>query len=372
MKKILKFLGTAIVMIILCLVGAACGFLISIAMFSGILNPFEAVLLLVGIIVAFYLSTILHEAGHLIFGLISGYKFSSFRIASFMWIKQDGKINFRRLSIAGTGGQCLMIPPEVKEGKIPVILYNLGGVIVNILLTAIFALGYCLVKTNFLLSIVLLFGAAASIILALTNGLPLNIGGISNDGLNAIHLSRNPGAAVAFRNQLLMNAAQANGVRISAMPDEWFTLPDGADMKNVHNASIAVFAESRTLDRLDTESAEIEIEQLLNSDYNVIGLHKNLLKCDLVFARLVNHGREAEISSILTLEQLKFMKSMSTYPSVMRTEYAISLIRDKDEKKAEKIKNDFEKMARKYPYPTDIAADRSLMDLALKTYEKEI
>ena len=33
------------------------------------------------------LNMVIHESGHLVFGLLSGYSFSSFRIMSFMWVK---------------------------------------------------------------------------------------------------------------------------------------------------------------------------------------------------------------------------------------------------------------------------------------------
>jgi len=369
MEKILKFFTTALVMILTCFIGGAIGFFISSTLLSGKFEIHEIILFVIGIVIAFYLSIISHEAGHLVFGLISGYGFSSFRIASFMWIKQDGKINFRRLTVAGTGGQCLMTPPDTKEGKIPVIMYNLGGVIVNFIVTMIFVLLAFITQDYILVRYLLIFSAVISLFMGITNGIPLKMGGIANDGMNAIHLSKDPLAAEAFLNQLRMNAAQARGLRLSEMPDEWFTLPDGADMQNVHCASIAVFSAGRTLDKLDIVNAEIEAKALLESDYNIIDLHKNLIKCDLVFTRLLNYGSTAEISSILTMEQLKFMQSMKTFPSVIRTEYAIALIRDKDENKALKIKDDFDKIAKKYPYPSDIAADRELMELALKSYK---
>lgn len=49
-----------------------------------------------------------------------------------MWVKENNQLKFKSLSITGTGGQCLMSPPEMKDGKIPIILYNLGGAILNI------------------------------------------------------------------------------------------------------------------------------------------------------------------------------------------------------------------------------------------------
>ena len=64
----------------------------------------------------------------------------SFRVFNLMWIREGGRIRLRRMSIAGTGGQCLMGPPDLKDGKMPVMLYNFGGAIFN-LLFAVLALG---------------------------------------------------------------------------------------------------------------------------------------------------------------------------------------------------------------------------------------
>lgn len=364
MKKILKKIGTAIVFIILFIAAAAGGLLLSLAVFSGFFNPWEVAIGIAGILVLFYISIIVHEAGHLTFGLMSGYTFSSFRIGSLMWIKQDGKIKLRRLSIAGTGGQCLMTPPEAKNGKIPVVLYNLGGVIANVILAALFALSYYLSLKVLVLALIFLFGAIISFIIALTNGLPLDVGGIPNDGMNVVHLLRDKTAATAFRNQLLMNAAQGRGIGLSDMPDEWFALPKNANMQNVHCASIAVFAASRNMEKMDFAASKKEINSLVSSDCNMAQIHRNLLKCDLIYCRLMTDGDRAEISSLLTIEQQKFMKSMKNFPSVIRTEYAIAAIRDKNAETAEKIEQNFEKAAKNYPYPQDIEQERRYMEYA--------
>ena len=128
MKKVLKAIGSVLIIAFACILGAVGGFILSTMLFSGDFTIPEIAVVILGIALAFYVSLIIHEGGHLLFGLLSGYGFSSFRIGNFMWIKQDEGIKLRRLSIAGTGGQCLMTPPENKEGKIPVVLYNLGGV----------------------------------------------------------------------------------------------------------------------------------------------------------------------------------------------------------------------------------------------------
>ena len=37
--------------------------------------------------VAYYMQTVFHEAGHMLFGMLSGYKFVSFRVRNLIWIK---------------------------------------------------------------------------------------------------------------------------------------------------------------------------------------------------------------------------------------------------------------------------------------------
>lgn len=363
MKNTMKKIGKLLSLALIFLASFAGGMLLSASLFSGFFGPIEVVLGVAGILFGSYISIIVHEAGHLVFGLLSGYTFSSFRIGSLMWVKQDGKINLRRFSLAGTGGQCLMNPPEEKNGRIPVILYNLGGVIANVIFAILLLLAYflCVGRLNLLvLGMVFLFSAIVSFILALMNGLPLDAGGIANDGMNALHLSKDPIAAYAFRNQLLANAAQTEGKRLSEMPEEWFTLPEGADMQNVHCASLAVFAVGRYLDRGDIPGAEKAISDLLNSGYNIIALHKNLLICDLIYCRLYNNP-SSDISSLLTPEVEKIMQAMKTYPSIIRTQYAIALVYKRNSVEASEILASYDEHTKKFPYRQEALAERELM-----------
>lgn len=81
------------------LLGAACGIFDLMYMdtagqsekglFSEII---PLALMLIGTYAAILIQLIIHEAGHLIFGLMTGYRFSSFRVANLMWVKLDGRI----------------------------------------------------------------------------------------------------------------------------------------------------------------------------------------------------------------------------------------------------------------------------------------
>ena len=135
-------------------------------------------LLLAGVI-AFVLQIIVHEAGHLVCGLISGYKFVSFRVFDFKIIKdENGKLNFRYEKIEGTGGQCLMRASEYVEGKFKFKLYLLGGVIFNVLFSIVFWL--------ILPSYYTLLFALIGFTLAFLNLIPMGF----NDGMTFYHASK--------------------------------------------------------------------------------------------------------------------------------------------------------------------------------------
>ena len=67
---------------------------------------------------------------------------------------------------------------------------------------------------------------------------------------------------------------------------------------------------------------------------------------------------------MLTKEQRKFMKAMKKYPSVLRTEYSLALLLEKNITKAERIKKEFEKVAKTYPYAHEINSERDLIKIA--------
>ena len=130
-------------------------------------------------VIAFILQVIVHEAGHLVFGLISGYKFISFRVFDFKIIKdENGKLKIRYERLAGTGGQCLMRAPEYVEGKFKYKLYLLGGVLFNL----VFSIIFWLVLPSYYTLLFALIGFA----LAFLNLIPMGF----NDGMTYYHASK--------------------------------------------------------------------------------------------------------------------------------------------------------------------------------------
>ena len=157
-----------------------------------------------------------------------------------------------------------------------------------------------------------------------------------------------------------MNEAQIRGIRLSDMPREWFDIPNDADMRNVTFATIGVFRANRTMDSGDTTTAEREINALLRSGWGIPDLYKNLLKCDLIVCRLLG-GTTTDVSDLLTPDLLKFMKAMKSFPSVIRTEYAIARLVNKNDEESDKIIARFEAGSKKYPFSADLESERELM-----------
>ena len=373
MKKREERLASVLLVLIYMAAGMAGGWIIGSKlgdMFPGLGSPVGIVLAIVASLVLIYaasvLQVIIHEGGHLVFGLLSGYRFLSFRVFSLMWAKKDGKINFTRYSLAGTGGQCLLGPPPYDEGRYPVVLYNLGGVIANTI-TSVIAFLLMLWLKNAAAAVVF-FGmlAIAGLALALTNGLPMkNIGGVNNDGRNALDAVRSIPARRSLWIQLQVTAEISEGKDLTQLPDEWFVLPDDELMKeNSLVASIGVLAANRLMSAMRFEEADSLMEKLTEGGYAIVGVYQVMLTNDRIFIELAGENRREVLDRLNTEQFRKQAAVMKTNISILRTQAAWALLQDKDEEKFRKLKQRFEREAARYPYPTEAEGERKLLAIA--------
>ena len=312
---------------------------------------------------SWFIHIVIHESGHLIGGLFSGYTFSSFRIGSFMLLKENGKLVSKRLKIAGTGGQCLMAPPKMVDGKFPVVLYNMGGSVMNLLVSLLFVPVLIAAPKGGFLALFSFLMIGMGIISGLGNGIPLHTKTVDNDGYNAISLGKSKDAMQAFWLQMKMNEQLSKGLRLKDMPDEWFQMPSDEAMKNNLVAAIGVSVCNRLMDQHRFEEADAQMAHILSIESGMIGLHRNLVICDRLYYELIHENRPNVVASFYTKEQQKFMKAMRTFPSVIRTEYAYALLVEKDQGKAAKAMEAFDKVAKTYPYPNDINSERELIHI---------
>lgn len=303
-----------------------------------------------------------HEAGHMVCGLATGYRFCSFRVGSWMLQREGGRLGLRRMTLAGTGGQCLLAPPELKEGRMPWVLYNLGGVLANLLLSAA-AAALLPLPLPWVLRCLLGMILGIGLVFAVTNGVPMQLGGVDNDGANLRSLHRDPGAQRALWVQLKIVEAQSRGLRLREMPEEWFALQPGAECGSGLGAAVAVLAANRLLDQHRLDQAAEWMDRLLEPDTAVEGIQRRMLWCDRVYCALLGDQSPEILAQWETPEQKQFCRQMRSCPSVLRTQYAYALLARGNEPGARAWAEEFDRAVRSWPYPGDVTSERELMDL---------
>ena len=348
-------------------VGVLAGLMYSVTDVLDIHPGYRFIIIVASVLISIPIVTVIHEGGHLVFGLLSGYKFSSFRIMSFMWVKEKDKIKFKRHKIVGTGGQCLMAPPPLVDGKMPIVMYNLGGTVFNAVTALVCFIIYFIYPNTIVIP-----PAVLSLLFALQNGIPIHTQMIDNDGYNALSLGKNSEAMRAFWTQLSVVDMQTKEIRLRDMPSEWFYMPSDEAVRNSLVAANGVFYCNRLMDEGRFGAADEAMAHLLSVDSGVVGLHRNLLLCDRVFCELIGECRLSVVDKYMSAELKKFMLSMKTFPSVIRTEYIYALLYERNEDKAGRALESFVKIGEKYPYKSDLDSEKELMDIALKRYQETL
>lgn len=319
------------------------------------------------LVISFFLLVVIHEAGHLVCGLASGYKFVSFRILNYTFIKLDGKLKIKNFSIAGTGGQCLLSPPDLPLEQIPTGWYNIGGVLANVIVLLI-ALPLLLFDLNVFVRIGLAVFIMVDVLMLLMNGIPLKIGGFSNDANNMLLLRKNLKAKRSIMTQLETNALIQSGIRPKDMPDKYFTLPNNIDYKNPLEAAVPLMCASRHVDEGRWEDAYRAFSDLYSNKDVIMGLYVKEIACELAFLCLVT-GRMDEAQKLLDKSLLQYIKA---YRKVMSSKErilcAIELYQNNNYEAAKNIYDSLYAKQEQYLLQGEVKSDLAIMQQILQNY----
>lgn len=369
MKKYSSKILSAVMLIVCLIVGGGIGFVLSdnISFVTDGVNYMVLLYLfyiLLCLAISMILQIIIHELGHLVFGLMSGYKFCSFRIFNFMIKKEGEKLVKKTFSLAGTGGQCLMLPPNVEFDKMPTTLYNLGGVFMN-LITAALSFILSIVFWNSILLPLWVMLCAVGVILAVSNGVPLNTGLVTNDGYHAYILKKSMAAKKCFWLQLKINQVTIiDNIRLKDMPQEWFEMPSKSDMDNSLCASVGYFIFCRYMDMMDFEGARKTAKEVKNNAAGLLGLHRALIDIDLIYIELVSENRREVIDGLMTAKTKEIIKKSMQNPVVLKTLYAYELLINANINRAKKHLQNLNKIAPSYPDEPELKLQYSLIEYA--------
>ena len=345
-RKIKKYLPLIIAVIVGAVIGVVC----------AVYGAYGTLLWTIGALyLSFFLQLILHEGGHLIGGLLSGYKFESFRIGGVLLTKLEGKLRIKWMPIAGTGGQCLLSPPDLAPEDAPYLVYHAAGSAMNLLMALLhiplaFMPGVLRIYAICMIVVGLYFG--------ILNGVPMRVQGIDNDGMHIKSMRLDPTLRTVIFRQLQINAAQSAGRRLRDMPEEWFETYAHA---HLHGA----MQFCRYMDQGAYDEA-LRYGQMLLRDKRLNRIHRGAIMSDVETLKLLGGQKVYAESEFL----IQYRRQMAYDPAVQRARFVRALLHDRDEAAAEKIQMQFERACRRSPVPASNASEEELITAARAKYEE--
>lgn len=376
MKQIFKLIFA---LLIGCLIGMGSS-IVCIGLFSDMtltefwekLKDIEA-LELIGVILFSLLSAsfgivlhiILHELGHLVAGLLSGYKFVSFRIFNYTILKTSVGLKIKKFGISGTGGQCLMTPPNCPAEELKFVFYNLGGVLFNLLFSAVAIILWWYVVDNEFVCIFLMLFALMGVLSALMNGVPMKLF-VTNDGMNTKRLLGNVEARHIFANSLKVNALIQDGVRPKDMPEDFFKLDDKIDFKDYFVMQQYHFVVALYLDKQQYDDAYRMYDEIVAHKGEVLELFYIEAVCELIYLSLLKGEKE----KVAELFDKRVEMYISQYGKVMssklRVQCAIALLKDENKEKALEIYHKLYDKQNDYVMQGEVLMDLELIESMFK------
>lgn len=331
---------------------------------NGISSPFSLLFILIVFAISFCIVPIIHESGHLVMGLMSGYDFVSFRIGSYAIVKENNKLKKKKFNIVGTGGQCILSYKKVEyPEKIPYFWYHFGGVFFN-LLTTVICICMVLCSKNVFANVGISVLAAISLITGITNIIPTKATGIGSDGYNLMIFRKSAIDRIANYKIMLINSLQYQGIKLENMPKEIITFTK-EEKACEFGMALSIIEANILMNQYDFKSAEIIYRSIVENE-NAYAVYQNECKCELMFCMIMNGYSTMEINEIYNDIKQYVITTGKTYIMRKRLMYAYHLIIEKNQEKATKEYNLAVQMKNTYP-----AKGEYLSEMCLIGYIKE-
>lgn len=319
-------------------------------------------------VVVYFTATSIHECGHLVMGLATGYKFVMLRIGTVTIVKQDGKLKYKKFGIPGTGGQCTLTYDEVSDPeKVPYFWYHFGGCFFNFITAA--AAGLCVLFTESgFLYVVMLNLAGISFLDGILNLIPVNTG-VINDGTNILRLKKDPKKRAAVLSVLTVNGMQFEGKRLSDIDEKYL---DAADENGKSPfCDVALIKGARYVYLHEFDKARDIHESLVNNP-NLPAVLKNEALCELMYCRCMLGCTKEEIDELYTKELKYYIRQTENYMIARRRQmYTYYLFYEGDTEKSKWERMKAEQMANSYPCRSEYEEEIRMMNYA-EELEKNI
>lgn len=291
-------------------------------------DPLLIPILSAGLFLSIYVHIFLHEAGHFLFGKLSGYRLVSFQVRRYKYSQADHSLHHMQTASPVLAGQCLMAPPKGDYAELPYRSYLLGGVMANALTGAsLYGSAFMMeLRLGFLFVLISL----VPVWMALANLLPK----AQNDGALLREASRSLHARKLMFRQLEMAKLIEEKVPFADLPDAYFaSLKDPQYQKSFLVDYFYMVAYVRALGDLDFEEADSLLlafsanRPVEESVYWPVYVMESLF-CDALFGRI-----EAAKGKFVQIQTHPLLKRYWIANSRIRAAYAFFCLADIEETK---------------------------------------
>ena len=353
-------------------VGLGCGGGYSIITYFGDELPLWLVFLRLaeGILLmclALFLQIILHETGHMIAALLRGWKFISFMILGWVLSRKNGKFHLNRFSIAGAGGQCLMLPPSEGDTDWGIAFYNAGGVLMNIVTSslAIVVSTLCYAFLPWDIAIFLVLFTLTGLGFALVNGIPAVMSGLPNDGKNIQQLRKDGFSTKVFLTTMQCIGRMQQGETIEQIMPNYLCEGQQLNYANPLHQSALSFDASLAIARLDFEKAHALFTIIDEHEKEMAGIFRKELTFEKAYLYLVSPRKDKDVKDLMNEDFLKYMNALCAFrPTALRTKYAYTLLYEHDVHKAEELRLQFDHVCNKYHILGEVKIEQKLVEYA--------
>lgn len=282
---------------------------------SSEIQPFLFTLTILFFFLFGWLQIALHELGHLLLGFATGYRFLSYRIFSWVIIKERGKLSVKRQKVNEALAQCLMVPNDKwDDEQYPYQLYLAGGIIFNLLFS--FAALFFLNEGVFHPIHVIQF-SAIGFYMALSNAFPKRM----NDGSILKKCRQNKGYRKLMYHQLYTVYYLTEGRRISELPKESFALVPSVALEDTFSLYVMRLDYYRNLELSHFEQAAAVIERQWHIKDKIELTDRIMIAAERLFCLSIQKNAEEamrlyyhqEIQHVLKIEQATFKRIFATY-----------------------------------------------------------
>lgn len=274
---------------------------------------------------------IIHEFGHLIFALLTGYSFISIRLFCWIWLIEDEKLILVRIKNKGSlfSGQCLMSPPK-DEKKFKIILYNLGGGLLNFIIVVVPFFYHEIFFDNYISRNLSIAMIVSNILICSLAFIPMR-SPLPNDAMNLLTALKSKQAKHGFYLMLYTYGELAKGKQFRELDKEIFSNEEKVDYDNYFIA-YTVIRESYRLYDIGEFDASLEEYKKLNLNKLGAGYIINLKFQSLYYYTVHNQDFEKAKEIYFSEEIQKCIKISD--PSVKRISAAYEFFVNKDVEKS--------------------------------------